>query len=133
MSLLNNDRRFDIDLQYGQIHERQVADMLQNSRIEVKTERGLWAKTGNIVVEFESRNKPSGIQTTEAEYWFHNLEKDGQILCTLVFPTEVLRNYIRINMPSVVRGGDNYTSLLYKINLCELMKYLGEYNGQSEL
>ena len=47
MSLLNNDRRFDIDLQYGQIHERQVADMLQNSRIEVKTERGLWTKTGN--------------------------------------------------------------------------------------
>jgi hypothetical protein len=126
MSLHNNDKRFDIDLQYGQIHERTVADMLQNSRIEVKTERGLWAQTGNIVIEFESRNKPSGIQTTEAEYWFHNLEKDGQVLCTLVFPTKVLRDYIRTNMPSVVRGGDNYTSLLYKINLKDLMDKIGK-------
>ena len=130
MSLLNNDRRFDIDLQYGQIHERQVADMLQNSRIEVKTERGLWTKTGNIVIEFESRNKPSGIQTTEAEYWFHNLEKDGQVLCTLVFPTEVLRRYIRTHMPSVVRGGDNYTSLLYKINLKDLFEKIGKQDDQ---
>lgn len=130
MSLLNNDRRFDIDLQYGQVYEKQVADMLQTSRIEVKTERGLWAKTGNIVIEFESRNKPSGIQTTEAEYWFHNLEQDGKILCTLVFPTEVLRSYIRTHMPSVVRGGDNYTSLLYKINLEHLFKTLGGKHDQ---
>ena len=50
MSLLNNDRRFDIDLQYGQIYEQSVADMLQNSRIEVKTERGLWAKIGRAHV-----------------------------------------------------------------------------------
>ena len=130
MSLLNNDRRFDIDLQYGQIHERQVADMLQNSRIEVKTERGLWTKTGNIVIEFESRNKPSGIQTTEAEYWFHNLEKDGQVLCTIVLPTAVLREYIKTNMPSVVRGGDNFTSLLYKINLKDLFEKIGKQDDQ---
>lgn len=130
MSLLNNDRRFDIDLKYGQIHEQGVADMLQNSRIEVKTERGLWTKTGNIVIEFESRNKPSGIQTTEADYWFHNLEKNGEVIGTIVLPVKVLREYIKTNMPSVVSGGDNYTSRLYKINLGELFKNLGEYNGK---
>ena len=131
--LHNNDKRFDIDLRYGQLAESNIADMLQNKKLEVKTERDLWVKTGNIVIEFESRNKPSGIQTTEADYWFHNLEKDGEVICTVVLPVAVLREYIKTNMPSVVRGGDNYTSLLYKINLSDFFKKLGEYNGKPEL
>ena len=89
--LMNNDKRFDIDLQYGQLAESSIADMLQNKKLEVKTERDLWVKTGNIVIEFESRNKPSGIQTTEADYWFHNLAIGNDIQCTLVFPVDKLR------------------------------------------
>ena len=85
---MNNDKRFDIDLQYGQVFERKVADMLQNKKIEVKTERDMWKSTGNIVVEFESRGKPSGIASTEAEYWFHNLAIGEEIVMTLVFPTK---------------------------------------------
>ena len=27
---LNNDNRFDIDLQYGQVREQELADILQN-------------------------------------------------------------------------------------------------------
>ena len=117
----NNDKRFDIDLQYGQVFERKVADMLQNSKIEVKTERDIWKSTGNIVVEFESRGKPSGIASTEAEYWFHNLAVGEDIVMTLVFPTKTLRNYIAKNMPRMVRGGDNNTSRLYLINLKDLV------------
>jgi len=98
--LLNNDKRFDIDLQYGQVFERKVADMLQNSKIEVKTERDKWKDTGNIVIEFESRGRPSGISTTEAEYWFHNLAIGEDIVMTLVFPTKTLRNYLEIGRAS---------------------------------
>ena len=123
--LMNNDKRFDIDLQYGQVFERKVADMLQNSKIEVKTERDMWKSTGNIVVEFESRGKPSGIASTEAEYWFHNLAIGDDIVMTLVFPTKILRNYIAQNMPRMVRGGDNNTSRLYLIKLQELVKIIG--------
>lgn len=126
MSLLNNDKRFDIDLQYGQMAEGMIADMLQNKKLEVKTERDLWVKTGNIVVEFESRNKPSGIQSTEADFWFHNLAIGDDIQCTLVFPVDKLKQYIRTHQPSVVKGGDNYTSLLYKINLKDLFDKLGK-------
>lgn len=126
--LLNNDKRFDIDLKYGQLAEQKIADMLQNKKIEVKTERDLWVKTGNIVIEFESRNKPSGIQTTEADYWFHNLNIGEDTMCTIVFPVDKLRQYIRTNMPSVVKGGDNYTSLLYKINLKDFFDKLGKQN-----
>lgn len=130
MSLHNNDKRFDIDLKYGQLAESSIADMLQNKKLEVKTERDLWTKTGNIVIEFESRNKPSGIQTTEADFWFHNLAIGNDILCTLVFPVDKLREYIRTHIPSVIRGGDNYTSLLYKIELEKLFKKLGKPNDQ---
>lgn len=123
--LMNNDKRFDIDLQYGQIFEQKVADMLQNKKIEVKTERDMWKSTGNIVIEFESRGKPSGIASTEAEYWFHNLAIGEDIVMTLVFPTKTLRNYITQNMPRMVRGGDNNTSRLYLIKLQELVKIIG--------
>lgn len=128
--LMNNDKRFDIDLKYGQLAESLVADMLQNKKLEVKTERDLWMKTGNIVIEFESRNKPSGIQSTEADFWFHNLAIGNDILCTLVFPVDKLREYIRTHIPSVIRGGDNYTSLLYKIELEKLFKKLGKPNDE---
>jgi hypothetical protein len=122
--LMNNDKRFDLDLQYGQVFEQKVADMLQNSKIEVKTEREKWKSTGNIVIEFESRGKPSGIATTEAEYWFHNLALGNDIVMTLVIPTKILRNYIAQTMPRVVSGGDNNTSRLYLLNLQSLVKMI---------
>ena len=124
--ILNKDKRFDIDLAYGVVFEQAVADMLQHSKIEVKTERDLWIKSNNIVIETSSRGKPSGISTTEAEYWFHNLVKDGKILTTLVFPVNVLQNYIKEKSPRVVKGGDDGTSLLYLINLTDLFKKIGE-------
>ena len=124
MSLLNNDKRFDLDLQYGQVFEQKVADMLQNSTIEVKTEREKWKSTGNIVIEFESRGKPSGVATTEADYWFHNLALGEDIVMTLVFPTKILKNYIVQAMPRIVRGGDNNTSRLYLLNLQDLVKMI---------
>ena len=119
--LMNNDKRFDLDLQYGQVFEKKVADMLQNSKIEVKTERDMWKLTGNIAIEFESRGKPSGIATTEADYWFHNLAKGDEIVMTLVFPVAKLRYYIGDNMPRMVRGGDNNTSRMYLISLTDLV------------
>jgi hypothetical protein len=121
---MNNDKRFDLDLQYGQVFEQKVADMLQNSTIEVKTEREKWKSTGNIVIEFESRGKPSGIATTEADYWFHNLALGEDIVMTLVFPTKILKNYIVQAMPRIVRGGDNNTSRLYLLNLQDLVKMI---------
>ena len=119
--LMNNDKRFDLDLQYGQVFEQKVADMLQNKKIEVKTERDKWKSTGNIVVEFESRGRPSGIATTEAEYWFHNLAIGNDIVMTLVFPVYKLRSYITNNMPRMIRGGDDNTSRMYLISLTDLV------------
>ena len=86
--------KFDIDLEYGQIREKRVADLLKGSKVEIKTERAWWRKTGNIAIEYEYRGKPSGIYKTESDYWFHRLELDEGEFCTLVFPTPILKKIV---------------------------------------
>ena len=64
---------FDIDLAFGVKNENELADILQNAKIEVKTEREIWVDTDNIVIETRYKGEPSGISTTTADYWAHIL------------------------------------------------------------
>ena len=117
----SNRKKFDIDLQYGKIRESQIADMLQNSKIEVKSERGMWQKTGNIAIEYESYGKPSGIEATESDYWFHNLCIGKETYATLVFNTDILRNIINsLDYKRSVSGGDHNASRMYLVNIQKL-------------
>ena len=45
--------KFDLDLEYGQIREKRIEKLLKESKIEIKTERSWWRKTGNIAIEYE--------------------------------------------------------------------------------
>ena len=120
---MDNNKKFDIDLQYGQMHEQRILDMLEGKKIEVKTERGMWTKTGNIAIEFESYGKPSGIASTEADYWFHNLAIEDDVYCTLVFKTDILRKIVEeLDDHKVVKGGDNWASKMYLVNLSKLFR-----------
>ena len=121
MPLHNNDKRFDLDLAYGQVFEKKVADILGNSKIEVKTEKDKWKTTGNIVIEYESRGKPSGIITTDADYWLHNLAMGDDIVLSFLTKVSTLRKYIAQHNPRSVRGGDDMTSKLYLIKLTDLV------------
>jgi len=114
-------KKFDIDLNYGQVREKQVADMLQDKKIEVKSERDMWQRTGNIAVEYESYGKPSGIKATESDYWFHNLCIGNETYATLVFRTDVLRSIIdSLDYTKTVRGGDHNASAMYLLNIQKL-------------
>jgi hypothetical protein len=121
MSLHNNDKRFDLDLAYGKVFEQKVAEILGQSKIEVKTEKDKWKTTGNIVIEYESRNKPSGIITTDADYWLHNLAMGDDIVLSFLVKVSTLRKYIAKHNPRSVRGGDDMTSKLYLIKLTDLV------------
>ena len=77
--------KFDLDLQYGQLREQQVHDMFHNKKIEVKTERDWWKKTGNIAIEYECNGKPSGIDKTESDFWIHILSNGTGNYCKLIF------------------------------------------------
>lgn len=114
-------KKFDIDLAYGQMHEDQIIEMLQDKKIEVKTERGMWTKTGNIAIEFESYGKPSGINATESDYWFHRLAVDDEVFCTLVFDVPTLKKIVeKLDYHKVVKGGDNFASKMFLVNLSKL-------------
>ena len=119
--LMNNDKRFDLDLAYGQVFEQKVAEILGQSKIEVKTEKDKWKTTGNIVIEYESRGKPSGIVTTHADYWVHNLALGDDIVLSFLLKVSTLRKYIATHNPRSVRGGDDMTSKLYLIKLTDLV------------
>jgi len=116
-----NRKKFDIDLAYGTVREEKIAEMLTNKKIEVKSEKDMWQKTGNICIEYESWGKPSGIKATEADYWFHNLCVGDNEFCTLVFKTDVLRTIVdKLDTFKTVAGGDHKASKMFLVNLQKL-------------
>ena len=120
-------KKFDIDLAYGKVREQRVADMLQQGKIEVKSERGnfqnpkSWVNTGNIAIEYECYGKPSGISATESDYWFHNLCIGDETFATIVFDTNSLKRIINnLDSKRSVSGGDNNAARMYLLNLQKL-------------
>ena len=92
---LKANKKFDIDLKYGQVREEQVKNIFADKKIEVKTERDWWAKTGNIALEYECNGKPSGITATKSDYWIHILATGKKNHCMLVFEVPKLKKIIK--------------------------------------
>jgi|TARA_R110002124_G_scaffold113903_2_gene268438 hypothetical protein len=88
------NKKFDIDLKYGQVREEQVKNIFAGKKIEVKTERDWWAKTGNVALEYECNGKPSGITATKSDYWIHILATGKKNHCMLVFEVSKLKKII---------------------------------------
>ena len=94
----NRDRKFDLQLNQALIDERRLADIFGHAnirKIELKSESHQWEKTGNICIEFRQDGRPSGIAATEADLWVHELKRDGETLCYLMFPAERLKKLAR--------------------------------------
>tara|TARA_R100001377_G_scaffold52015_1_gene30453 strand:+ start:871 stop:1269 length:399 start_codon:yes stop_codon:yes gene_type:complete len=89
------NKKFDIDLKYGQVREEQVKSIFADKKIEVKTERDWWAKTGNVALEYECNGKPSGITATKSDYWIHILATGKKNHCMLVFEVPKLKKIIK--------------------------------------
>jgi hypothetical protein len=94
----NRNKKFDLQLSQALIDERRLADIFMNAkleRIELKSESWQWERTGNIAIEYRRKGQPSGISTTEATAWVHELKRDGKTLCYLVFPIDRLKELCR--------------------------------------
>jgi hypothetical protein len=119
----NSDFRYDLAL--GQLGESFVAQLFQSKTVEVKFDFGTH-RTGNFYIEYESRGIPSGIATTQADYWMliaatekgcrhkeelGEIEKDDVMYCIFMHVDELKlrcrKNYYRKG----VHGGDDNTSL----------------------
>lgn len=99
---------FAYDLAIGQGEEVWLGDLLRGAKIEVKRDFKS-SKTGNIFVEYECRGKPSGIATTEADYWAFILNGERVV----ILPTEFLKDLCRYyyEEQKVAKGGDNNASM----------------------
>lgn len=78
---LNNNAKFDVQISQALICEQRLGDVFAfgtfDVTMELKTETLLWEKTGNLCVEYKYKGRPSGISTTEAKWWVHQLGRDN--------------------------------------------------------
>ena len=119
---------FDIDLDFGLIHEDKVKDIFQGKgSIEVKTERDMWSRTGNMAVEITYKGKPSGITITDAKWWCHLFTIDGDIKFVLMMRVKELKERIkqlaRTNFIKIVKGGDNDDSEIILVPIQKVVGY----------
>lgn len=80
----NNGKSHDIEALLG---DRKVL-------FEVKEDVRV-ADTGNVVIEYESFGKPSGIKTTCADFWLFRLHRKDGGIDTLGFKVSKLKSLIR--------------------------------------
>lgn len=97
----NHDKKFDLQLGQAILHEHALAEILCGGKIELKSETWQWEQTGNICIEYLCDGKPSGIATTEADVWVHELRRDDASLVYLMFPIERLKALAR----AAIRSG----------------------------
>jgi len=120
----NKDSKFDVDLEFGEKFEKSLAKILTLGKIEVKTERDKWKKTGNIAIELSSRGKLSGLTTTKAEWWCQILTIKEEIVGIYMVPVKklkkIVKNSVKRGRGRMVMGGDNDTSEIALIPLEDL-------------
>lgn len=101
---------FDIDLRDGKAREDAFAYVVLRARVEVKSDQ-IARRTGNVFVEYQQKGRPSGIATTEADWWAFEVNDD----CFVLVPTErvkLVADYVMANCPDKRKDGGDYN--MYK-------------------
>lgn len=125
----NSDKKFDMQLSDALIAERRLGEIFLSAKIEkieLKTETWQWEQTGNICIEYECNGVPSGLAATQADYWVHELRRDGETLCYLMFPDSRIRNlakhFFYIDKFRREKSGDGKKSKVVLIPLSEMLR-----------
>ena len=114
--------KFDIDLKYGKDRENRIEKILKEGKLEVKTERDWWFKTGNIAIEVECNGKPSGIMATKSDYWVHILADGAKDYCRLIFDVSTIKRLTKKYIKKIKNGGDGFRSRFVLIPLAEIFE-----------
>ena len=109
---------FDIDLKFGKMGEEFTQQVFEgNSKVEVKTERDIWEKTGNIAIEIRCNGELSGVSSTDASVWIHLLSADNVIKGGFLFKVDELKGKIKKlhengKLKMVMGGDDNLSQMV---------------------
>ena len=123
MSIKFNNN-FAHDLEIGQQYEGMFANILRGKTLEIKTDL-LAHKTGNIAIEYEYREKPSGIAKTTADYWAYILPNAEIKNIILLMETSQLKHVARelSKHPKNIRcGGDDNASKMVLVPIQRLIR-----------
>jgi hypothetical protein len=98
---------FSHDLELGKKGENLLAKilLLKGNKIEVKTDLQA-TQTGNVFIEYQSRDRLSGLSTSKADYWAFLISNE-QII---IIETNKLKELCKTKGLRRVDGGDNNTS-----------------------
>ena len=137
---------FKKDLAFGNVWEKRLLDFVEYDeaifskkgckewdvqttyegevvRYEVKADRMAF-QTGNIAVEFQCSNKPSGINVSTADYWAYFVVHPTNSPTLLLVPTDELRQMCADGKyHKKIRGGDGWKAEMYLFHLTDLSKY----------
>ena len=131
MTTFNPDKNFKYDLEFGELWETKLNNILENKKLELKTERDIWVNSGNLAIEISCGGKPSGLRTTQAEYWMHLLEYEGVLFASIMLEVAVLKKTVQKMVNSgkarIVPGGDDMQSKLVLVPMSELFKRNNNY------
>lgn len=117
---MEHNSNFRYDLKRGQEAEEWFAGLLTGGDT-IECKRDFKAhKTGNVYVEFECRGKPSGIATTEADYWVFVVGPDENDLRAYLTTTARLKALFE-KADKRVPGGDGMLSMGALIKVTELV------------
>ena len=129
---MKHSSSFSHDLNFGEIAEDWLNILFKDGKlIEVKSDR-LIHKTGNLFIEYRSRDKPSGLATTTANYWVYRMD---MLDTAIILPTNLLKKVCRVyykNNEFKIKGGDNNTSDGLLIPLIRLLKDLALLSQNDE-
>ena len=120
-------KKFDLQLRASEEREKELGGILSSAKIELKTETHQWEQTGNICIEYECNGKPSGIAATEADFWVHELRRDGETLMYLWLPVDRLKTICRKAYAAGkyrVNAGDGGRSKVVLLRLSDLLALL---------
>jgi len=123
----NNDFRHD--LKVGQVAEKELGNIFQDATIEVKYDQQ-YLRTGNFYIEYISRDKPSCIATSTADYW----ALTGDLKQWIIIETQLLKQRLKEYRdwceyedkdPAKtwqVKGGDSNTSIGFLVKARHLCR-----------
>ena len=115
---------WDIDLKFGEDFEYSLAKILTLGKVEVKTERDKWKKTGNVAIELMNQGTLSGLTVTKAEWWAQVLSYNNKIESVILIPVKKLKRRVKALIKSgkgkIVMGGDNNCSELALIQIKDI-------------
>jgi len=138
---------FRADLEFGEAYQQKLLDLIQYDTytiakgkfkpwdvqithdsdtitFEVKSDRKA-QQSGNMVIEFECNNKPSGITSTEADYWVYFV--DGTTDYYLIPTAEIREAIVKQQYKRIVRGGDGWRAKMYLFPLTTFTDFLDKY------